>query len=213
MTTDWWQVLGPVVKNAWPYISLIALLILLKISSELKLPQKLYRNYKYKNRYVKHKTAHKSPPVMKSHGTEPTLGSGTGSADTKEKSLSERLIAEGGAYVAKKRFMSPSEHRFFLHLQSIYGEENYVFAQVRLVDVINPCTDRYKENSKEWLALFRQVSQWHLDFAIVDKRDCHVVCVYELDDKTHLRKDRLRRDKIFNVALKSAGINFYRVKI
>ncbi|REC96670.1 DUF2726 domain-containing protein [Kushneria indalinina] len=127
------------------------------------------------------------------------------------KTRAMRTMSKGGAYVQKARFMSPPEARFFQKLQKEFGQDYLIFSQVRLVDVVVPNTKRYASGGAEYLSLFRQISQWHVDFVIVCKKSYQVVRAYELDDKTHNRPDRQRRDKIYNSVMLDAGVDFYRV--
>ncbi|EAZ5823501.1 DUF2726 domain-containing protein, partial [Salmonella enterica] len=65
--------------------------------------------------------------------------------------------------------------------------------------------------SKQYLALFRQISQWHVDYAIMSKENFNIMLVIELDDSSHQQKTRQRRDKILNKALDQSGISIIRV--
>ncbi|WP_110643512.1 DUF2726 domain-containing protein [Salinicola sp. CPA57] len=121
------------------------------------------------------------------------------------------LIERGDAYVKKGRLLTEPEQVLFKVLQHKYGDTHRVFCQVRVVDVIQPNTALYKERSREWMALFRQVSQWHFDFVICDKESMEVVRVIELDDASHKRKDRVGRDRVLNNVCKGSGVTIERV--
>ncbi|MGQ7245670.1 DUF2726 domain-containing protein [Salinicola sp. V024] len=123
------------------------------------------------------------------------------------------LIELGDAYVKKGRLLTESEQILFKVLQHKYGDTHYVFCQVRVVDVIQPNTALYKERSREWMALFRQVSQWHFDFVICDNDSMGVVRVIELDDKTHSWKDRRKRDDLLNRCCHQAGLLLERLSV
>ncbi|MBE8634297.1 DUF2726 domain-containing protein, partial [Salmonella enterica] len=82
--------------------------------------------------------------------------------------------------------------------------------QVRLADIIRP-NYKFKNNSKEYYSLFRQISQWHCDFLILDKETLEVLYIIELDDSSHKQEKRVKRDKFFNEALSQAGIKLLRV--
>uniref|UniRef100_UPI0022B9FDAB DUF2726 domain-containing protein n=1 Tax=Serratia liquefaciens TaxID=614 RepID=UPI0022B9FDAB len=85
-----------------------------------------------------------------------------------------------------------------------------VCPQVRLADVITVAAD-FRAGSKENNALFRQISQWHADIAVLDTRNFTVACVIEIDDRSHQQRRRQRRDAIFNLAVEQAGITLLRV--
>ena len=98
-------------------------------------------------------------------------------------------------------------------LERKYGEQYYVFAQVRVVDVLQPNVKRYFTWTKEYKALFWQVSQWHFDYVLCDKNDFSVLCALELDDLSHDRSDRIRRDRILNAVCKDAGLQLERMRL
>ncbi|HGB5417742.1 TPA: DUF2726 domain-containing protein [Salmonella enterica subsp. enterica serovar Muenchen] len=105
----------------------------------------------------------------------------------------------------RKDFLTLRERDFFNRAILAVGIGYFVFPQVRLVDIITPSISRNKNNLL-YLSLFRTVSQYSVDFIIVRKIDFHVVCVVELDDSTHDRPDRIKRDLKVNAALESANI-------
>lgn len=130
----------------------------------------------------------------------------------RKKVTAQELIERGDAYVKKGQLLTEPEKILFKILQHKYGETHHVFCQVRVVDVIQPNTALYKERSREWMALFRQVSQWHFDFVICDKESMEVVRAIELDDKSHKQKDRQRRDMILNKSCVNAKITLERIE-
>ncbi|EAA3563568.1 hypothetical protein DOY84_23130, partial [Shigella sonnei] len=58
--------------------------------------------------------------------------------------------------------------------------------------------------------LFRMVSQWHVDVVIVELRSFSIVAAVELDDASHLRPERRRRDILLEEVLRQAGIPLLR---
>ena len=53
-------------------------------------------------------------------------------------------------------------------------------------------------------------SQWHCDVVIVDIRTFAIVGAIELDDASHLKKYRIRRDILLEEVLRQAGIPLLR---
>lgn len=70
--------------------------------------------------------------------------------------------------------------------------------------------DRPRTQSCRCPVPFRRISRWHCDFVILDVRSFTVKAIVELDDRTHLRPERQRRDAIFNVVVAQAGIPLLR---
>ncbi|WP_157956779.1 DUF2726 domain-containing protein [Salinicola halimionae] len=131
----------------------------------------------------------------------------------RKKVTAQGLIGKGDAYIKKARLITETEQVLFTVLLSKYSDTHHVFCQVRVADVIQPNTTLYKERSREWMALFRQMSQWHFDFVICDKGSMEVVRVIELDDASHKRKDRARRDGIMNRICDDANVALERVDL
>ena len=69
----------------------------------------------------------------------------------------------------------------------------YLCPQVRVADIVQ-ITPRVRGRSRTWWKLFHMAAQWHCDVVIVDRRTFRVVAAVELDDASHLKKSRCRRD-------------------
>ena len=88
-----------------------------------------------------------------------------------------------------------------------------IFCQVRVVDLIQPNMKKHHTWTREYKSLFRQISQWHCDYVLCEKADFKVKCALELDDPSHERPDRVKRDRILNRACEVAGVRLERMKI
>ncbi|EBS1327478.1 DUF2726 domain-containing protein [Salmonella enterica subsp. enterica serovar Muenchen] len=124
--------------------------------------------------------------------------------------LSNELLKDNNICYAKKQFLTNRERKFYNELIEIVGENNYIMAQVRLADIIKP-KNEFNNKGKEYMSLFRKISQWHCDFIIVEKETFDIKLVIELDDSSHKNIKRIERDKFFNEALKQAEIKLLRV--
>lgn len=71
-------------------------------------------------------------------------------------------------------------------------------------------TEGIRPRSRQWWQLFRMVSQWHVDVVIVERRSFSIVAAVELDDASHLRPERRRRDILLEEVLRQAGIPLLR---
>lgn len=127
--------------------------------------------------------------------------------------FSEELMSRGDAYISRTHLMTPTEREVFKLLEKAYGEKYYIFCQVRVVDVIQPNTKKYHSKSKEYISLFRQLSQWHFDYVLCEKEGFKVFCALELDDETHNRRDRVKRDRMLNKACLVSKVNLKRLNI
>ncbi|HFE3534825.1 TPA: DUF2726 domain-containing protein, partial [Klebsiella pneumoniae] len=61
-----------------------------------------------------------------------------------------------------------------------------------------------------WWQLFRMASQWHCDVVIVDIHTFAIIGAVELDDASHQKKHRIRRDILLEEVLRQAGIPLLR---
>ena len=73
--------------------------------------KKLRKNNKRKNN-----SSRKEPKVKKGKG------------DSKETSLTEKLVQAGGAYKGNVFFMTPNERNVYKMLEKTYGDKYYIFA-------------------------------------------------------------------------------------
>ncbi|HBC1012802.1 TPA: DUF2726 domain-containing protein [Escherichia coli] len=99
--------------------------------------------------------------------------------------------------------------RIFSRLHKKIKPEFYLMAQVRVADIIKP-SKKYPYKSKEYIALFRQISQWHVDYIILSN-EFNIICAIELDDKTHEQPKRKERDEIINEAFRQSGVPLLRI--
>ncbi|MEI7412337.1 DUF2726 domain-containing protein [Pectobacterium aroidearum] len=85
----------------------------------------------------------------------------------------------------------------------------YLCPQVRVADIVE-LSPRIRARSKTWWRLFNMVAQWHCDVVIVDRRTFEIVAGVELDDASHLKKQRVRRDILLNEVMRQAGVPLLR---
>jgi hypothetical protein len=105
----------------------------------------------------------------------------------------------------KKNIMSPIELKLYERLVSAFPD-HLLFSQVQLSRALVSPPGR--ENRK-WN---NRINRMSLDFVICDESS-NPVCVIELDDKTHLRAEAIKRDAKKDKALGAAGIPIVRIKV
>ena len=113
-------------------------------------------------------------------------------------------------YVAAKGLLSPAERAFFVVLRRAVGEDFQLFAKVRVGDILQV---RPGVEGKRRFTAFGKISSKHADFVACDPRTFAVVGVIELDDRSHEREDRRRRDEFFDAAMRVAGVPVLRVAV
>jgi len=110
-------------------------------------------------------------------------------------------------YVAKPTLFTQAELKFLEVLEDVVDDEYYIYGQVRLADVIEV---RSGLDRKSWGRAFAKIRAKHLDFVLCDPEDHSIHCAIELDDSSHERKDRKKRDHFLNLAMAAAKVPLHR---
>jgi hypothetical protein len=111
-------------------------------------------------------------------------------------------------YAPQESLFTPAEWAFFRALEGAVGSRYWIFAKVRIADLVTP---KQTVNRRAWWRAFRQVSSKHVDFVIVDRRTGEVHAAVELDDRSHTRQARQARDAFVDRAFAQAGIPLLRI--
>jgi hypothetical protein len=113
------------------------------------------------------------------------------------------------SYRLQKSLFTPAELVFFNALQEATSGQFLVFGKVRVADVIKPQTS----NRSDWQRAFNKISAKHFDFVLCDKESLKVLATVELDDSSHSRVDRVKRDDFLNQAVDSAKLALIRFPV
>ncbi len=73
-----------------------------------------------------------------------------------------------------------------------------------------PAEREYPATITPVVAVIQDGVQWHVDVVIVERRSFSIVAAVELDDASHLRPERRRRDILLEEVLRQAGIPLLR---
>lgn len=104
------------------------------------------------------------------------------------------------AKYSKSKILTPSELEFYHVLTHAAYPHYQVFPQVRLANIV------HLKNTLFLWEQFRPIGAKCVDFVLVDAQTGETELVVELDDSSHLRKDRRKRDKFVDSVLKEANI-------
>lgn len=100
--------------------------------------------------------------------------------------------------------LTQREQKQYELLKRIADEKNALICpKVRLLDLVTPV-----QGARNYKSLMSKVMSKHVDFVICNQ-EMYVLGIIELDDRTHLRQDRIERDEFVDTVLQSAG---YRIK-
>jgi hypothetical protein len=112
------------------------------------------------------------------------------------------------AYDRIERLFTPAERSFLGVLEQIVGTQYRIFGKIRLADIIQ--TPKGLSNSARASA-FNRICARHIDFALCDPRTFEIIGVIELDDSSHGRESRRKRDRFVDEALTAAAVPFVRI--
>lgn len=110
-------------------------------------------------------------------------------------------------YEAKSLPMTKTEADFFLKLERAVNERYYVFPQVHLSAILD-----YKVKGQDWNYAFRHINGKSVDYVLCDRitlRPCYAI---ELDDYTHDKTDRRKRDVEVERIFKAANLPLVRFR-
>ncbi|MFP4350261.1 MAG: DUF2726 domain-containing protein [Desulfococcaceae bacterium] len=110
-------------------------------------------------------------------------------------------------YEACPSLVTPAERSFLGILDKVVQEQYRVFAKVRLSDILK--VKKGLSNSARQTAL-NKITSKHIDFLICNASDLRIICAIELDDKSHSRSDRIKRDDFVDRIFSSAGVPLIR---
>ena len=110
-------------------------------------------------------------------------------------------------YQRRPALVTDTERRFFDSLRKAAEDRWAVFAMVRLADII-----RVTPNTPQYQSWQNKIQAKHIDFVICAWGSLDILLAIELDDPSHERADRIRRDKFVEGALDAAGVPLLRIK-
>lgn len=115
-----------------------------------------------------------------------------------EENVSEN-IDYSQAYQPKWLF-TYNEKAFYHKLKTFADQHRlFLFAKVRLLDLVEP-----RRGQKKYRTYFYKIQAKHVDFVLCDAK-LVARWVIELDDASHQRTDRKKRDTFVDEVLKSTG--------
>lgn len=99
--------------------------------------------------------------------------------------------ADDFPYAKRQVLFTPAERSFLGVLDDAVGKECRIFGKVRVADIAEPQPGLDKSSRQKAL---NRISSKHFDYVLCDKNDLSIVCVVELDDKSHQQRKRQERD-------------------
>ncbi|NOK61610.1 MAG: hypothetical protein GFH27_549313n18 [Chloroflexi bacterium AL-W] len=110
-------------------------------------------------------------------------------------------------YVRIPHLLTKAEQRFFHVLQDAVPDDLMICPQVRLANLVQ-VTGRYKRQYQ----YFNRIQAKCVDFVLCDTQSTVPLLVIELDDSSHRRQDRQKRDAFVNEILAQVRLPILHVK-
>jgi Protein of unknown function (DUF2726) len=110
-------------------------------------------------------------------------------------------------YRRKDYLLTQAERSLFGVLNEVVKERCFIFAKVRLADLV-----WMPKGTESWQSHFNRVQSKHVDFVICDRASIRPLLCIELDDASHGQAARQKRDAFVDAALLAAGLPFIRIR-
>lgn len=126
-----------------------------------------------------------------------------------ERNYRKYLLKKQNPYKKKNRFMSPNEVKVYEVLTNLPSLKNFiVYAQVPYSAIIE-----VEPDFRDLGGRFEAINKYRADYLAVNKANYEPILIIELNDSTHLWKNRKSRDITVESALESCKIPYLNIEI
>ena len=102
----------------------------------------------------------------------------------------------------RRPLLSQNEQTLYTVLKKVADKEGLmILIKMRLADIM-----AVRADARDYMEAFNKIKAKHTDFILVDPYTMDVVAGVELDDPSHLKKDREERDIFVDGAYRACGI-------
>jgi hypothetical protein len=110
--------------------------------------------------------------------------------------------------LTQRPILTAAETKFFRALQAAVGKQHTIFPQLPLWTLIQP-----ESNDPNAARAFNnRISLKRIDFVLVDSTSLMPYMAIELDDRSHQREDRQKRDAFVDEVLNQARIKIVHIR-
>lgn len=124
-------------------------------------------------------------------------------ADARELAVAESAVTRMRLYSLRQRFFTRSEGNFYRALRVAVGSRFFIFAKVRLLDLI--------EITQDDLIARRWIQAKHVDFVLCHPATLEQLVAIEVDGPSHKRVDRIARDRFVNALFAQVDLPLIRI--
>ncbi|MES2315034.1 MAG: DUF2726 domain-containing protein [Patescibacteria group bacterium] len=146
------------------------------------------------------------------NNTRPNLKLSRATTITPTSSISPQQnteVATESRYILKESLVTNAEKEFLKILENIVGNTYHIESQVPLSGIVKPI-----DSNEHWTNYrdFNLIKAKSIDFVLYDKAYKPYLAI-ELDDRSHSRWDRIKRDQIVNEIMKGVGLRILHVPV
>ena len=109
-------------------------------------------------------------------------------------------------YGKRDHFLSAAEISFYHVLKNVLGDDIELLCKVRLGDLF------YVQRPHENKAARNRIDRKHIDFVLCESKTMNPVLGVELDDSSHDRESRKKRDQFVDDVFKKTGLPILHIK-
>lgn len=122
----------------------------------------------------------------------------------RQTSLRRKRTCQNG-YRPRRFLLTRNEACFFNTLAALIAHRYVISCKVRLADIITCSEEGWRQGGAN------RISQKHIDFVLSCPRSSRIVAAVELDDRSHRRPERKRRDAFVNRLFQKMSVRLIRV--
>jgi Protein of unknown function (DUF2726) len=120
-----------------------------------------------------------------------------------------RYVSEPRVYVERvESLVTPAEQRFYEALDEAVDGRLMILSKVRVADLLNVTSESRPARHR----VFCSIACKHVDFLLVEPQNLRPLAAIELDDSTHRRVNRRKRDELLDDLFKRAELPLLRFK-
>lgn len=113
-------------------------------------------------------------------------------------------------YKLNQGLVTPTEEAFMKVLEEVVGDKYRIIPQVQLSRIMKPIDSNSHFTNYHDFNLIKAKS---IDFVLYDKDLIHPYLAIELDDYSHNRADRIKRDEFVNRVMEEVGLRLIRIPV
>lgn len=110
-------------------------------------------------------------------------------------------------YIVNDKLLTDKELKFYKSIKPITDKNDLVImCKVRIADIVS-----VPEGTKDYIKWFNYIKAKHIDFVVCNS-DISPIYAIEIDDKTHDRADRVKRDDLVNRIFEDKKVKLLRYR-